>query len=81
MVFILIVDFEFADRACCHTLGVHGGMVPCLQHVRLCKDRSKYVFWDWFHVTEATNVIVAKRILDGDTSDISPFNVRALSKI
>ncbi|KAJ0789433.1 putative triacylglycerol lipase [Helianthus annuus] len=73
--------FEIADRACCHVLGLHGGMVPCLQHTKICQDRSKYVFWDWFHVTETTNLIIAKRILDGEINDISPINVQALSQI
>ncbi|MFS7938149.1 putative triacylglycerol lipase [Helianthus anomalus] len=77
----VFVGFEISDRACCHVLGLHGGMVPCLQHTKICQDRSKYVFWDWFHVTETTNLIIAKRILDGEVNDISPINVRALSQI
>ncbi|XP_072957533.1 GDSL esterase/lipase At5g41890 [Typha angustifolia] len=44
----------------------------------LCQDRSKYVFWDAFHPTEATNVIVANKLLDGDASIASPINIRKL---
>ncbi|KAB2608938.1 GDSL esterase/lipase [Pyrus ussuriensis x Pyrus communis] len=32
----------------------------------LCDDRSKYVFWDAYHPTEAGNMIIAERLLDGD---------------
>ncbi|KAI3821800.1 hypothetical protein L1987_09373 [Smallanthus sonchifolius] len=77
----VVKNYESYDKACCRMLGLHGGMVPCLQHAKICEDRSKYVFWYWFHVTEKTNVITAKRILDGEINDISPVNVRALSQI
>ncbi|XP_026391504.1 GDSL esterase/lipase At5g41890-like [Papaver somniferum] len=44
----------------------------------LCEDRSKYVFWDAYHPTEATNLIIAKKFLYGDESIVSPVNVREL---
>jgi phospholipase/lecithinase/hemolysin len=44
----------------------------------LCEDRSKYVFWDAFHPTEATNIIVAGKLLDGDAAAASPINIRQL---
>ncbi|OVA04741.1 Lipase [Macleaya cordata] len=44
----------------------------------LCEDRSKYVFWDAYHPTEAANIIVAEKLLDGDEAIISPINVREL---
>ncbi|GJS16755.1 GDSL esterase/lipase-like protein [Tanacetum coccineum] len=73
--------FEIVDRACCHTLGRHGGLVPCMPHTHICPDRSKYMFWDWFHVTEAANAIIAKRVMDGDLNDIWPINLRAFSNM
>ncbi|XP_024993990.1 GDSL esterase/lipase At4g16230-like [Cynara cardunculus var. scolymus] len=72
--------FKFADRGCCSILGRHGGLVPCLPFTRVCPDRSKYIFWDCFHSTEAANMIIAKRFLDGDSMDISPINIRELSE-
>ncbi|CAI9291979.1 unnamed protein product [Lactuca saligna] len=72
-------DFEIADSACCHVLGSHGGLLPCLPYAKICPDRSKYIFWDSYHVTDSVNVIIAKRLLDGDLNDISPLNIRALS--
>lgn len=77
--FFLVVDFEIADSACCHVLGSHGGLLPCLPYAKICPDRSKYIFWDSYHVTDSVNVIIAKRLLDGDLNDISPLNIRALS--
>ncbi|RWR80821.1 GDSL esterase/lipase [Cinnamomum micranthum f. kanehirae] len=44
----------------------------------LCNDHSKYVFWDAYHPTEAANVIIAEKLLDGDQSFISPMNIREL---
>lgn len=72
--------FKIADRGCCSLLGSHGGLVPCLPFTRVCSDRSKYIFWDWFHSTEAANILIAKRLLDGDSMDISPINIRELSQ-
>ncbi|KAE8647830.1 hypothetical protein Csa_000358 [Cucumis sativus] len=42
----------------------------------LCEDRSKYVFWDAYHPTEAANIIIAKELLDGDETITSPINIR-----
>jgi hypothetical protein len=71
--------FENALDPCC------GGSFPpflCIGIANasstLCDDRSKYVFWDAFHPTEAVNFIVAGRLVDGDAADASPVNVRAL---
>ncbi|XP_058084525.1 GDSL esterase/lipase At5g41890 [Magnolia sinica] len=44
----------------------------------LCKDRSKYVFWDAYHPTEAANIIIAGKLLDGDETVASPINLRQL---
>ena len=61
--------------------GRHGGLVPCMPHASICPDRSKYMFWDWFHVTEAANAIIAKRVMDGDINDVWPINLRAFSNM
>ncbi|MCL7034116.1 hypothetical protein MKW94_016276 [Papaver nudicaule] len=45
----------------------------------ICKDRSKYVFWDDAHPTEATYAIFAKNVLDDhDSTYTYPMNVRQL---
>ncbi|KAK0607127.1 hypothetical protein LWI29_009793 [Acer saccharum] len=70
--------FENTDHACCYVAGRSGGLIPCSPLSKVCTDRSKYVFWDPYHPSDATNVIIAKRLLDGDSDDISPVNVRKL---
>lgn len=47
----------------------------------LCDNRNKYVFWDAYHPTEATNVIVADRLLDGDQRSTFPINMRTLNDL
>ncbi|GAV88898.1 Lipase_GDSL domain-containing protein [Cephalotus follicularis] len=71
--------FENADAPCC------GGYFPpfvCFKwhssNTGLCEDRSKYVFWDAYHPTEAANIIVAKELLDGGESISFPINIREL---
>ncbi|KAE8708435.1 GDSL esterase/lipase [Hibiscus syriacus] len=74
--------FENADEPCC------GGYLPpfvCFKRgdansstSALCDDRSKYVFWDAYHPTEAANVIIAKQLVDGDESASFPINIRKL---
>lgn len=70
--------FENADSACCYVDGHHGGLLPCGQQSKVCSDRSKYVFWDPYHPSDATNVLIAKRLLYGDSNDISPINILKL---
>ncbi|XP_020202213.2 GDSL esterase/lipase At4g16230-like isoform X1 [Cajanus cajan] len=72
--------FEDPSSGCCRVLlgGRFGGLIPCGPTSTVCSDRSKYVFWDPWHPTDAANVIIAKRLLDGDHNDIFPVNVRKL---
>nr|XP_016462233.1 PREDICTED: GDSL esterase/lipase At4g16230-like [Nicotiana tabacum] len=70
--------FENADSACCSGGGRFGGIIPCGPSSKICANRSKFVFWDPYHPTDAANVIIAKRLLDGNSPDISPMNVRQL---
>ncbi|KAE9459680.1 hypothetical protein C3L33_08454, partial [Rhododendron williamsianum] len=63
--------FENAEDPCC------GGYFPpfvCFKGSDantssfLCEDRSKYLFWDAYHPTEAANIIVAESLLNGGQS-------------
>ncbi|CAI9118888.1 OLC1v1020515C1 [Oldenlandia corymbosa var. corymbosa] len=69
---------ENPSSACCHVAGRFGGLIPCSPASKICVDRSKYVFWDPYHPTEAANIFIAKRLLDGDSIDIWPKNLRQL---
>ncbi|KAE8076672.1 hypothetical protein FH972_015306 [Carpinus fangiana] len=71
--------FENANSACCYVAGRHGGLIPCGPPSKVCGDRSKYVFWDPYHPSDASNVIIAGRLLDGDSNDITPINIRQLA--
>lgn len=73
-----VAGFENPSSSCCHMAGRFGGLIPCGPTSIVCWDRSKYVFWDPYHPTDAANVIIAKRLLDGDHNDIFPMNVRQL---
>ncbi|KAL5551524.1 hypothetical protein UlMin_001700 [Ulmus minor] len=75
--------FDNANKPCC------GGYFPpfvCFSRNGgnkasvLCDDRSKYVFWDAYHPTEATNIIIAKELLDGDEKFTFPINIRKLNE-
>ncbi|KAK4483312.1 hypothetical protein RD792_010498, partial [Penstemon davidsonii] len=70
--------FENANSACCYVAGVYGALIPCGPKSKVCEDRSKYVFWDPYHPSDATNFIIAKRLLDGDSAHIWPINIRNL---
>ncbi|XP_076945929.1 GDSL esterase/lipase At4g16230-like [Bidens hawaiensis] len=72
--------FENADSACCRLAGKHGGIIPCGPPSKVCPDRSKYVFWDPYHLSEDANTIIAKRLIDGGIEEIYPMNLRTLFK-
>ncbi|KAF9590493.1 hypothetical protein IFM89_035466 [Coptis chinensis] len=81
----IIRNFKFygfvnSNSACCHAAGRFGGLVPCGPPSKVCQDRSKFVFWDPYHPSEASNVIIAKRLMDGDPNDIFPKNIRKLAQ-
>ncbi|WOH05432.1 hypothetical protein DCAR_0624848 [Daucus carota subsp. sativus] len=71
--------FISASKACCGNgeLGL-GAIMPCRPDSKMCLDRDKYVFWDLYHPSEAANLIIANRLLDGDTKYISPMSIREL---
>ncbi|XP_019174796.1 PREDICTED: GDSL esterase/lipase At4g16230-like [Ipomoea nil] len=70
--------FENANSACCYVAGKYGGLLPCGPSSKVCPDRSKYVFWDPYHPTDAANTIIANRLIDGDSHHIWPLNIRQL---
>ncbi|KAG9440766.1 hypothetical protein H6P81_020931 [Aristolochia fimbriata] len=70
--------FESASRACCGNGGQFQGIIPCGPTSSMCKDRSRYVFWDPYHPSEAANLIIAKQLINGSTKYISPVNLRHL---
>ncbi|ONI28004.1 hypothetical protein PRUPE_1G116400 [Prunus persica] len=70
--------FENATSACCSFAVTRVGLVPCNPFSKICPDRSKYIFWDAFHLTDAANVIATRHIMDGGLNYVSPMNFRQL---
>ncbi|TXG59524.1 hypothetical protein EZV62_014097 [Acer yangbiense] len=70
--------FTTSSRACCGNGGQFAGIVPCGPTSSMCQDRDKHVFWDPYHPSEASNLIVAKKLIDGEKKYISPVNLRQL---
>jgi phospholipase/lecithinase/hemolysin len=47
-----------------------------------CDDRSKYIFWDACHPTEAANRIIAAKVFNSSsTAHAYPINVSRLAAI
>lgn len=72
------VGFTTSSKACCGNGGQLAGIIPCGATSSICNDRYKHVFWDQYHPSEASNIIIAKQLLDGDKRYISPLNLRQL---
>ncbi|XP_068655290.1 GDSL esterase/lipase At2g23540-like [Aristolochia californica] len=70
--------FKSSSSACCGNGGQFQGIIPCGPTSSMCEDRSKYVFWDPYHPSEAANLVIAKQLINGDTKYISPVNLRQL---
>ncbi|XP_047058320.1 GDSL esterase/lipase At1g33811-like [Lolium rigidum] len=73
--------FTVLDRGCCG-VGRNNGQITCLPMQTPCDDRSKYIFWDAFHPTEAANRIIAAKVFNSSsTADAYPINVSRLAAI
>ncbi|KAG6666365.1 hypothetical protein I3843_01G023700 [Carya illinoinensis] len=70
--------FITSSKACCGNGGQFAGIIPCGPTSSMCAERSKHVFWDPYHPSEAANLIIAKKLLYGDTKAISPMNLKQL---
>ncbi|KAM0936779.1 putative triacylglycerol lipase [Dioscorea sansibarensis] len=54
--------FSNSDSPCC-TIGKIRPTLTCTPLSTLCKDRSKYVFWDEYHPTDKANELMAHEII------------------
>jgi phospholipase/lecithinase/hemolysin len=71
--------FTVLDRGCCG-VGRNNGQITCLPMQTPCDDRSKYIFWDAFHPTEAANRIIAAKVFNSSsTAYANPINVSRLA--
>nr|GMC72023.1 GDSL esterase/lipase At1g74460 [Ipomoea batatas]GMC74232.1 GDSL esterase/lipase At1g74460 [Ipomoea batatas] len=54
--------FSNSDSPCC-SFGRIRPALTCIPASTLCKDRSKYVFWDEYHPTDSANELVANEMI------------------
>ncbi|XP_024390240.1 GDSL esterase/lipase At4g16230 isoform X1 [Physcomitrium patens] len=53
--------FTVKDIGCCGRGPQYRGLVPCLPNMTFCPNRFDYVFWDPYHPTEKTNILISQR--------------------
>lgn len=73
------LGFSDTVSACCGD-GPYNGRVGCGLDpgCSICKDPKEYVYWDRFHPTERVQSMIAEEVLGGDSSFVSPMNLRGL---
>lgn len=73
------LGFTETVSACCGD-GPYNGRVGCGLDAgwSTCKDPNEYVYWDRFHPTERVQWMIAEEVLGGDSSFVSPMNLRGL---
>ncbi|XP_051116667.1 GDSL esterase/lipase At1g74460 isoform X2 [Andrographis paniculata] len=54
--------FSNSDSPCC-SFGRIRPALTCIPASTLCKDRSKYVFWDEYHPSDSANELIAKELI------------------
>ncbi|KAK7354160.1 hypothetical protein VNO80_19618 [Phaseolus coccineus] len=54
--------FQNSDSPCC-SFGNIRPALTCIPASKLCKDRSKYVFWDEYHPSDRANELIAKELI------------------
>ncbi|KAI3785383.1 hypothetical protein L1987_44501 [Smallanthus sonchifolius] len=73
--------FEVIDKGCCG-VGRNNGQVTCLPLQQACRDRSKYIFWDAFHPTEAANIVTARLSYSSRSPSYTyPINIQQLASL
>ncbi|XP_026453286.1 GDSL esterase/lipase At4g26790-like [Papaver somniferum] len=58
-----LYGFEVVKNGCCGTGTVEINQL-CMLAVSLCKDPTKYMYWDAIHFTETANKLFANNILN-----------------
>lgn len=58
----VIAGFDNSDSPCC-SFGRIRPALTCVPASTLCKDRSKYLFWDEYHPSDSANELIADEII------------------
>ncbi|XP_058103391.1 GDSL esterase/lipase At1g29660-like [Magnolia sinica] len=73
--------FTVTNAGCCG-VGRNNALITCLPLQTPCPNREEYVFWDAFHPTEATNVIIGRRSYRAlSSSDSYPMDIQTLAQL
>lgn len=73
-----------ARRPCCEvpSLNEGGNGILCKKGGQTCPNRTKYVFFDGLHPTEAVNVIIASKAYASQLqTEVYPTNILHLANI
>eukprot|EP00253_Pinus_taeda_P034086 PITA_34086 len=54
--------FENGDTPCC-SFGRYRPTLSCVAAAKLCPDRTKYLFWDEYHPSDAANLVIAQSMI------------------
>lgn len=73
-------EYGFAEaRAACCGLGDMNAKIGCTPVSFYCVNRTGYVFWDFYHPTEATARMLTAVAFDGSPPLVFPVNIRQLA--
>nr|XP_021842742.1 GDSL esterase/lipase At4g18970-like [Spinacia oleracea] len=73
--------FSDVKNSCCEVSVKNGGGL-CKRDGNVCNNRSKYVYFDGLHPTEALYGIVATRAYSSNTTtEVYPFNIQTLAQL
>ncbi|KAK1375447.1 GDSL-lipase protein [Heracleum sosnowskyi] len=72
--------FKVTNRACCG-VGPYNG-IACMPLQIPCHNRTEYLFWDAFHPSEASNMIMAQRTYHDPSLNITyPMDIYTLAQL
>ncbi|XP_074331390.1 GDSL esterase/lipase At1g29670-like [Apium graveolens] len=72
--------FTVTNKACCG-VGPNNG-IACIPGEIPCHNRADYLFWDAFHPSDASNMIMAQRTYHDQSSNITyPMDISTLAQL
>lgn len=74
------LGFKVTNKACCG-VGPNNG-IACIPLQIPCHNRGEYLFWDAFHPTEASNLIISERTYHDQSLSITyPMDIFTLAQL
>ncbi|KAF8390061.1 hypothetical protein HHK36_024582 [Tetracentron sinense] len=78
---VLYIRFSNTSSACCGD-GTLRGMLQCgKEGYKICESPNEFLFWDYFHPSEHTYMLISKALWGGKQSWIRPLNLKTLANI